>query len=633
MMHEVRDALLAVSGSPAAAIVVKATIVAAVGLIAARVARGRRAAVRHALLAGTFAAMAVLPAVSLLAPPIRIALETPAPPAAPVRAPAAEAAAGAAPGESAPVPVEPRPERLTPAVALLLTWGAGAAFFMILVIAGGLRVRMLRRTGLPWPRGEATAEGLTLRAGMARRVEVFMHEALPEPMACGALRPAIALPVDAREWDEEDLSRALVHELEHVRRGDWPMLYFARVVCAAYWFHPLAWMAWRRLALEAEHACDDAVLARFEATAYADQLVGLAGRMAAAARSPLPAMASRADLSKRVRAVLDARRRRGRAGAGPVAAVSAGAVALTLLIAPLATVAAPQPMEAGSTHFAALAPTPAPRPVVEVPVRRRDTPAAASQDGPALLAMAAQPPAPQSQGAPAAPLASLPQFRAESQMVIVNVAAHYPNGTSIGGLTAGDFTVTEDGAPQTIKVFEYQMVDSASQGGGASPSSYYVLGYYTANTNLDGTYRRIEVALKGLPDAKVDCRTGYTSPDIRRMEDDFRQRLGGRGQAQAAAQAAGPTLPAGVTLPQLLHKAEPEYSEEARRRKFQGTVVMRITVEADGTVGDVTVVRSLGMGLDDKAVQAVKMWRYTPGTQNGIAVAMQAVVEADFRLF
>jgi len=47
----------------------------------------------------------------------------------------------------------------------------------------------------------------------------------------------------------------------------------------------------------------------------------------------------------------------------------------------------------------------------------------------------------------------------------------------------------------------------------------------------------------------------------------------------------------------------------------------------------VTVVRSLGMGLDDKAVQAVKMWRYTPGTQNGIAVAMQAVVEADFRLF
>ena len=56
--------------------------------------------------------------------------------------------------------------------------------------------------------------------------------------------------------------------------------YMARFVCALYWFHPLVWMAWRRLRLEAERACDDAVLRRAEATAYADQLVLLAERLA-----------------------------------------------------------------------------------------------------------------------------------------------------------------------------------------------------------------------------------------------------------------------------------------------------------------------------------------------------------------
>ena len=89
----------------------------------------------------------------------------------------------------------------------------------------------------------------------------------------------------------------------------------ARAVCIVYWFHPLVWIAWRRLALEAERACDDAVLGHSEATAYADQLVGLAERLSRKARIALPAMANRADLTARVRAVLDGEHRRGRAGA------------------------------------------------------------------------------------------------------------------------------------------------------------------------------------------------------------------------------------------------------------------------------------------------------------------------------
>lgn len=100
-----------------------------------------------------------------------------------------------------------------------------------------------------------------------------------------------------------------------------------RVVCAAYWFHPLVWMAWRQLILESEPSCDDAVIARSEATAYADQLVGLARRLLTAARSPLLAMANRSDLANRVGAGLDHSQRRGRAGSFAVALGCAVAVA------------------------------------------------------------------------------------------------------------------------------------------------------------------------------------------------------------------------------------------------------------------------------------------------------------------
>ncbi len=109
-----------------------------------------------------------------------------------------------------------------------------------------------------------------------------------------------------------------------------------------YWFHPLVWVAWRQFALEAERSCDDAVLARSEATAYADQLVGLARRLSAAQKSPALAMANRSDLSARVGSVLDVRRARGRASALLAAVACAAAVAIVLTLSPLRMVAAPQ---------------------------------------------------------------------------------------------------------------------------------------------------------------------------------------------------------------------------------------------------------------------------------------------------
>jgi TonB family protein len=88
----------------------------------------------------------------------------------------------------------------------------------------------------------------------------------------------------------------------------------------------------------------------------------------------------------------------------------------------------------------------------------------------------------------------------------------------------------------------------------------------------------------------------------------------------------------GVTAPTLLSKVEPEYSEEARRAKYQGTVVLYVEVYPDGKAHNLKVLRSLGLGLDEKAIEAVNKWRFRPGYKDGKPVAVQATIEVNFRL-
>jgi protein TonB len=88
----------------------------------------------------------------------------------------------------------------------------------------------------------------------------------------------------------------------------------------------------------------------------------------------------------------------------------------------------------------------------------------------------------------------------------------------------------------------------------------------------------------------------------------------------------------GVSAPVVLFKVDPEYSEEARKAKYSGTVVLQLVVDSNGHARDIRVVRSLGLGLDEKAIEAVNKWRFKPGYRNGQAVAVQATIEVNFRL-
>ena len=85
-------------------------------------------------------------------------------------------------------------------------------------------------------------------------------------------------------------------------------------------------------------------------------------------------------------------------------------------------------------------------------------------------------------------------------------------------------------------------------------------------------------------------------------------------------------------LPALLYKQEPEYSEEARKAKFQGTVILQIVVDEKGDAVDPRVMKSLGLGLDEKAIEAVRQWKFTPVYKDGKPGAAPVTVNVIFRL-
>jgi TonB family protein len=92
------------------------------------------------------------------------------------------------------------------------------------------------------------------------------------------------------------------------------------------------------------------------------------------------------------------------------------------------------------------------------------------------------------------------------------------------------------------------------------------------------------------------------------------------------------TVGGGVSSPILISKVEPEYSDEARRAKYSGTVSLSVVVDEQGIPRDIKVVRPLGLGLDERAIQAVARWRFRPGLKNGRPVRVRATVEVSFRL-
>ncbi|HEX5482213.1 MAG TPA: energy transducer TonB [Terriglobia bacterium] len=109
---------------------------------------------------------------------------------------------------------------------------------------------------------------------------------------------------------------------------------------------------------------------------------------------------------------------------------------------------------------------------------------------------------------------------------------------------------------------------------------------------------------------------------------------GGLGPGQGGGTGGGVfSVGGGVSQPVPIYDPDPPYSEQARKAKYQGTVVLSIVVDAQGGVHDARVVKPLGLGLDEEAVKTIQTWKFKPAERNGTPVPVRILVEVTFRLF
>jgi protein TonB len=107
----------------------------------------------------------------------------------------------------------------------------------------------------------------------------------------------------------------------------------------------------------------------------------------------------------------------------------------------------------------------------------------------------------------------------------------------------------------------------------------------------------------------------------------------GLGDGEDGGTGGGPYRPgSGIEAPRLLREVKASYSEEARRANIQGDVLLEVVVRADGTVGSARVTRGLGYGLDERAVAAVRQWRFAPARRLGVPVDVAVEVAMEFNL-
>jgi TonB family protein len=516
-------------------------------------------------------------------------------------------------------------------VVIPLIWFAGtilllARFFNSLCGLRRLRYASDAASGTDL---RAHLDRVMVRLGRARNrsVALLQNESIGAPVTWGIVRPVILVPAGFEHLPNECRDAVLCHELAHIQAHDFLLRGLAEIACALIWFQPLIWIVRRQLREEQELACDNRVLAAGSKPSVYARLLLDWDLCTGTETSIAVGMAHRSCLGRRLYALLDDDLRR-----NPVARIGilatwflALATTLPLTAINLAPAILVQPAAPNTLAGASFEQVPATRTEQIPAIRPQRVPAARSSKlsttSPEMRGQLAQ--ALQTAGANVRAVSTpLPRLRSDTCLVVVNAAVTDLNGKAIDGLSAKDFVLTEDGMAQAISTFALQKVDNATQ----DISGSYVLGYYTMNCQADGTFRKTGIALTGGTQATVKFREGYFARNG--PPGEFDRKVGAHFTLDGANDTESKASP-----PAVLFKKDPEYPEQARKAKWNGTVALLAEIGATGKVTSVTVIRSAGMGLDEKAVDAVTQWKFRPGTRNGNPVATQVQVDLGFRLF
>jgi TonB family protein len=533
---------------------------------------------------------------------------------------------------------------------LIVLWGAGSAVSMTqILVAWAAMWRVKRRAERFDP---------TSLLAMPGGIKVWATAPGSMPMTGGIFRPSIFLPEDARDWSDERRRVVLLHEMAHIRRADPATHLLARVALSLNWWNPLVWTAWREFLKERERAADDLVLgAGARASEYADHLLEIARTMqsAPAIGWAAVAMARRSQLEGRLIAILDA----GIAREGlSRKSVWATVLAVLALMTPFAALRAQDdalmiPADADATIRAAAA---------QKNHQMLDTAAGAA------LAFAQY---------------DLARKLLDSSLAITSEVSGersvaYGQGLlRLGDLerNRGNFDEAEAFYTKAVSVLGDRpeaaaaLIDlgtAALRKKDTQTAIEYFQRAQTADSNHPATATMwlavVREQQQSLDEAESLYKQALASQDQKaapaattmELYAQFLKRQGRTDEANGLAEQAaalrkeqGATAPMfrqaagqqalrmgqpGMTPPRLAYKVEPEYTEEARMAKYQGTIVVSAVVGVDGTAQDMKVVRGLGLGLDQKAVQAISKWKFNPGTVNGQPVPVVAQIEVNFRL-
>jgi TonB family protein len=679
-----------------AGLAIKSTSVLAAAWLIRWALEKQSAALRHTLWATTFAALAALLLFSVWLPALDVKVPAkllePATTLVVHNTHAANRAGAAGQGEAHAVGVShpgPRPSpwlSIPTATALLLLWACGFAASLAPVLAGWMAMWRLRRSANPLEPAELT--DLVWQLRLKRKPALLEGPASSMPMTVGVLRPAIFLPRDAREWTAEQRRTVLLHELAHVRRGDSATQLLARVVVGFYWWNPLAWRASREFVKERERAADDLVLgAGPRPTEYAQHLLDIAcaHRSAMGLGAAAVAMARRGQLEGRLLAILDNGIKRSEPRLRATLAAGALALALVVPLAAMRIIQAPEQAKDKAQIQALLESLTVPLPadldaVIGKALAEKQPPAtldqladkavalgdfdAAQKLLEAALKLRAEPSGETSPeyGVGLRRLGDVfrdQQKNAEAKKSYTRAAALLTTGpeaaTALTHLGTMELVIAKRDANEAkseLATREYaEATDHLEQARGADANTAGEASMWEAlaaqwqqdNLKADDLYRQALSTQKDDPSGWLPTAELYAqfldanlrevdAKAIRAQAAEMRKNAEPRVLLDTADREQAVKIGKSVTPPRLESKIEPQYSENARIAKYQGTVVAKVEIGSDGFVHSISIQRGLGLGLDAKAAEAIVRWKFKPAEQNGQPVAMQATIEVNFHL-
>ena len=568
-------------------------------------------------------------------------------------------------------PVESPEFPLYETVAAILL--AGMAIRLAWLGIGFCRLSLYRRRA---PRLEPLPPALEYaRAATGASAAFYLSRELAGPVSFGLFSPAVLLPARFGELEPAFQRAIACHELLHVRRRDWLLTLVEEAVRTLLWFHPAIWWLLGRIQLVREQAVDRLVI---EITAgrdhYVEALLEMAnvrGRLACI--PPAPLFLRRRHFARRLEFIVKevAMSRIRLAGSlATMSALLAAAGVLTVWSLPLKgepEFARAQTQEGSKRvrvggnvqqkkllhQVAPVYPPLAKQARIQGVVRLQ---ASIAKDGTVLNLTVVS-------GHPLlipAALEAVKQWRYEPTLlnnepveVITQIDVNFSlsgegSAAPLLGSESVPFSLDETEEPKRIRVSarvqERKLLYNPEPVYPPLAEQARIRGFVklVVLISTDGAVKEVRV-VSGHPllvPAAVDAvrqwryRPTLLDGEPAEVISEIQVNVGAR-QPEIVERKVGEAVfrvGGDVKPPTLLHKVEPEYTEQARDSKLEGTVVLSCEIGPDGAARNIRVEKWLGLGLDEKAVEAVEQWRFRPGEKGGQPVAVRATVEVNFRL-